>query len=177
MRHGSILRRDRRRLGPGVVGIVSAVAVVWGGLSLVGADGGTGVDVSVEEARLEGPLERRESGETSGRIIPAEPPFVADGFVLEYRIEANAPQAAAYGVPAERARSWGFVRVGDGETSNESATTVLMEAARRAGAEIAKRPGGTGGEFVNLAGTWNGLVLLVSVHSGTVVTVSLIDAR
>jgi hypothetical protein len=176
MERGSrIVRRERRRIGPAIAGTIAAVGVVWSGVVLVGGDGQAGVDMSREETFADQRGDVRVDGTTTGadrRPLPETAPFVPDGFVLEYTIRANTAQAAAYGVDAERARSWGFVRDG-GATDAAQAVT---DAVRNAGGSVTKRPGAPDSEFVGMTGTWNGLIVAVGIHAESLITISLIDA-
>lgn len=95
------------------------------------------------------------------------------GARTEYRISANGAQAAVYGLPAERVRTWGLLP-GDGDTpvTREMIAAAMVDGGGVIDENQVVEPAS---EFVTLTGTWNGLLLLVNVHRGETITVTLID--
>lgn len=170
-----------RRTGRGqqilrsLLGLLAATAVCGGGWLLLHEPAGHKGDLDRDEQILADssaePVTRVAGG---GPLrLPDDAPFTLEGATLEYRIEANDAQAAVFGLPAERVRTWGLhVKSGAGPVQR----ATLLTAMTAGGADI-----DTGqienpqSEFTTITGTWNGMLLLVNMHRGTTITVTLVD--
>lgn len=172
-------RRSRRRPGPALAGTLLAVGIAWGGYALFTEDPPVGVDLDREERR-EAARGNTDTGTLPGNTtdgvpaaFPVDPPFVPEGTRLEYTIMANGPQAAAYGLDPSRARSWGFLAE-DGDVTREDLLETIVEAGGTPGERVSGAPES---EFTNVVAAWRGFVLVVTVHAGRTVTLSLVDVR
>lgn len=164
-----------QRTGRFAVGFLTAVAVVVVGWWFLR-----------EPATSLGDLDRAESlraGEYDEAIpltnpqgalrLPEEPPFTLTGTRVEYRIEANGAQAAVYGLPAERVRTWGLLTEDDVDPlTRDALTAAMLDGGAVLDANQVVEPAS---EFVTLTGTWNGMLLVVNAHRGETVTVTLVD--
>jgi len=165
----------RQRAGRAAVGVVTCLAVAGGGWWLLRGDAGTTGDLDRGEL-----LRARELDEpvtplvTRGALrLPEDPPFTVPGTVVEYLVRANGSQAAAFGLEAERVRTWGFLVERDDTTIDVSA---IVEAIEAGGGELdARQLDVPGSEFATITGTWDGMTLLVHVHRGETITVTLVN--
>lgn len=157
------------------VGLLTAVGVAGGGWWFLRTPGESLGDLDrTESLRAAEYAEEITIEDPQGAIrLPAEPPFTLANASIEYRIEANGAQAAVYGLPAERVRTWGMLAT-DGDTP--VTREALAEAMRAGGAVLdTNQIPGEKSEFVTITGTWNGMLLLVSSHRGETITVTLVD--
>jgi hypothetical protein len=178
----------RRQAGSALVGLAVCLLVTGTGWRFLRTEHTARADLDQAEQRAAAAKEepRALRGGVDDLSLPEDPPFTLPGWVLEYRIVANAPQAAAFGLLPERARSWGFVLASDDDNDAGNDTGSDPDPLRARGALIAAIEAGggvldeqqvevPGSEFVTLTGTWNELLLLVNVHDWRSVTLTLLD--
>ncbi|MBU6200641.1 MAG: hypothetical protein KJS90_01420 [Acidobacteria bacterium] len=158
-----------------LLGLLVAAAVCGGGWLLLHEPAGRKGDLDHDEQILADSSDEpvtRVAGDGPLRL-PDDAPFTLEDATLEYRIEANDAQAAVFGLPAERVRTWGM-RVRP-EAGPMQRATLLAEMAA-GGADIdAEQIENPQSEFTTITGTWNGMLLLVNMHRGTTITVTLVD--
>jgi hypothetical protein len=169
----------RQRTGRAAVGILTALAVAGGGWWLLRDDAGTTGDLDRTEL-----LRARELDEpiaplvVSGELrLPEDPPFRVPGTMVEYVIRANEAQAAAFGLDAERVRTWGLLVDTSGEIGDPTIdVSDILTAIETSGGELdTQQLNVPRSEFTTITGTWNGMTLLVHMHRGETITVTLVD--
>jgi len=173
-------RTDRRgvreRAVAAAAGITAAALVAGGGWLLLREDDAPVADLDEAEMRVardREPVTPATPSEGDVRL-PVDAPFSPPGARAEYRIVADGPQAAAYGLPPERVRTWGFsLPAGSDPARLRREITAALEAA-----------GGTldpvqvvvpGSDFTTLTGTWDGMLLVVVAHRSETIAVTLVD--